>query len=461
MTALRYLIVLLLAVCAFSQESITVEEDGPRPAAGTNPGLAQEQTKPNYAVMNLSNSASITKDEADIISDRLRVVLVQTGKATVLEREEMLVILKEQGMQQSGACSDAACLVQIGQLLGVQSIVSGSIGKLGSMYLLNLRVIDVQTGKIVTAVSRDVNGDIESLVDNLKGVAAEIVADPSGKSEAAVNATSPRTTIGKKQPALPITELNKNRSGIHLLGGTTWGEPRFYMADVQYKPYLHFPVDALHNSSITSAASAGYEDSADFSSGPLVCIDLAFLFRTGTFLNFEVGPSVQWQNMTHKYYSSVNQDKTTIEAMYGNAGCDFGISYVKRIYPLKINVVVYSDLGFTWWSSTLDSVDVYNKSLKASTVLGLNTADQSNFAWAFGQAIGGRLGGEYLITPHVGIGLDFLFRWTRAPFEFLSFFDDNKGRHIKYMLDYPGLENVTFKFDPHMFGFDVTVNYYY
>jgi TolB-like protein len=135
--------------------------------------------KPAIAVLNLKESSGVTTGEAELLSDRLRAELFNTGSFTVMERDQMQQVLKEQGFQKSGACTDATCMVEIGQLLGVKQIITGSIGRLGSMFLVNLRSIDVTTGKILKVVSQDVKGSIEDLVGVLPGIAASFAGGRS------------------------------------------------------------------------------------------------------------------------------------------------------------------------------------------------------------------------------------------------------------------------------------------
>ncbi|OGJ90454.1 MAG: hypothetical protein A2268_03020 [Candidatus Raymondbacteria bacterium RifOxyA12_full_50_37] len=110
------------------------------------------------------DAKGITKDDAQILTDKLRSGLVQTSGYTVLERGKMDEILKEQGFQQSGACSESDCFVQMGQILGVTHMVTGSIGKIGGMYSINVRLIAVSTGKIVRDVTEEYKGNIEDLL---------------------------------------------------------------------------------------------------------------------------------------------------------------------------------------------------------------------------------------------------------------------------------------------------------
>ena len=59
----------------------------------------------------------------------------------------MVEILKEQGFQQTG-CVSNECVVEIGALLGVQQMISGSIGRVGETYTIDIELISVQTGEI-------------------------------------------------------------------------------------------------------------------------------------------------------------------------------------------------------------------------------------------------------------------------------------------------------------------------
>jgi curli biogenesis system outer membrane secretion channel CsgG len=129
------------------------------------------------AVMTLKNSSGVTPDEAVLLSDRFGIELQKTGNVTVIEREKMQQLLAEQGLAASGACADEACQSRMGQMLGAQKIVSGSIGKLGSLYMVSIRLVNVQTSAIEKTASRDVKGEIENVVGSLSGLAQELVAD--------------------------------------------------------------------------------------------------------------------------------------------------------------------------------------------------------------------------------------------------------------------------------------------
>ena len=137
----------------------------------------------------------IKPDEALALTDRFRADLVRSERFTILERSQMDAILKEQGFQQSGAtCSNDECAVKMGQMLGVDKLVTGSIGKLGKAFMVNARLVDVQTGKIDKAASEDCNCDIEDLIPLVtrlaKALAEQVGAPPKSAPTAAQSAPS-------------------------------------------------------------------------------------------------------------------------------------------------------------------------------------------------------------------------------------------------------------------------------
>lgn len=119
------------------------------------------QSTSSIAIMDL-DGFGVSKTEAKIITTRLRKELFNTNKFIILEREKMEDLLSEQGFQLSG-CTSNECVVEAGQLLGVQKIVVGSVGKIGKIFTLTIRLIDVGSGKIINNVTVDCKCDIEDV----------------------------------------------------------------------------------------------------------------------------------------------------------------------------------------------------------------------------------------------------------------------------------------------------------
>lgn len=123
-----------------------------------------QQEKPYVAVRDLE-SRGVSQNEVALISEQFRAELSKSNHFRIIERNQMADILKEQGFQQSGACTDDACAVQIGQILGVRNIVVGSIGTAGNFTILTARILDVETGEVVATESIKNKGGIDDMIE--------------------------------------------------------------------------------------------------------------------------------------------------------------------------------------------------------------------------------------------------------------------------------------------------------
>ncbi len=82
---------------------------------------------------------------AQTVSDILRTELFKTKLFIIMERKEMTAILKEQQFQQTGT-TETKDIVRIGKLLAAKKVLSGTVNKLGEVFIINARVIDVEKG---------------------------------------------------------------------------------------------------------------------------------------------------------------------------------------------------------------------------------------------------------------------------------------------------------------------------
>jgi len=132
----------------------------------------------NIAILELEGK-NVSQTEASILSDKLRVELYKTEKFNIIERGQMDEILEEQGFQQTGCFSDE-CIVEVGRLIGVEQIIAGSIGKVGDIYFISIRLISVSQGTIINNVEEMVEGSInEVLKTGMTNITLKLIAEKS------------------------------------------------------------------------------------------------------------------------------------------------------------------------------------------------------------------------------------------------------------------------------------------
>ncbi len=134
---------------------------------------SQTSALKTIAVLDLNTRGAISPAEAGTLTDRLRSMLVRTNKLNVLERGKMEEILREVGLQQTG-CTSTECIVEAGKMLSVELMVSGSVGKIGQLYTVDVVLIDVETSRILKSITRDYRGEIEGLLDLMEPIATQL-----------------------------------------------------------------------------------------------------------------------------------------------------------------------------------------------------------------------------------------------------------------------------------------------
>ncbi len=127
----------------------------------TSLSLAQSSDqKTSLAVLDFIGR-NISAADAVTLSDRFRFELLKTNKFSVMERNHMNLIFQEQNFQRSEC--DETCAVEAGQIAAVNKIITGAVTKFGKIYTVNIRMIDVATGKI----DKETNNDCECKKEKL------------------------------------------------------------------------------------------------------------------------------------------------------------------------------------------------------------------------------------------------------------------------------------------------------
>ncbi|MEK6794250.1 MAG: CsgG/HfaB family protein [Spirochaetota bacterium] len=129
-------------------------------------GGADKKLKANVAVIDFVGKEGISRQEASSLSDVFRSWLVTTDFFTVVDRANMDKILKEQEFQQTG-CTESSCAVELGRILNMQYMFTGTIARLGETFIITVNMLNVETTKILASRTRKVRGSKDALLDEM------------------------------------------------------------------------------------------------------------------------------------------------------------------------------------------------------------------------------------------------------------------------------------------------------
>lgn len=189
---------------------------------------AQTPAAVPLAVLDFQAKGGVSNDEASIISDRVRTQIFRSGRFQVMERANMLSILKEQGFQQTQTgCDSTTCSVEAGKLLAVRQIMTGSVSKLGAIYTLSFRIVDVERGEILHDEYRDCRCSLEEVLTRLSG---EMVTELTAQNTPPAPQASPS--------ALPAPQLAKDPELAQRIASLPLADRQAFFKENEHYPLL-------------------------------------------------------------------------------------------------------------------------------------------------------------------------------------------------------------------------------
>lgn len=111
--------------------------------------VTQIGSRLSIAVMPFENKGG-SKDMGEVVLDKLITSLYKLKRFKIIERTQLEKVLKEQALGQTGAI-DAATATKVGKVLGVDAVLIGSITQAVGSVGIDARLIDTQSGTIITA----------------------------------------------------------------------------------------------------------------------------------------------------------------------------------------------------------------------------------------------------------------------------------------------------------------------
>lgn len=215
------LVILVFSALVIGQTNTLTPETAAQLAAG----------KETVAILDFEGRG-ISQMEAQTLTDRLMSEMVNTDAVIMVERNQMEEIMAEQGFQQSG-CTTSECAAEVGALLGVQNMVSGSFGKLGNSYTIDAKMFSVSTGGTIRSVSKTYKGEVDGLLNIIEIVAWELVGlTPPADKLAKLAESGGSADSQPREPRKPMGRMTKLTLLLLGLGGGAYAAGLFDPAPV-------------------------------------------------------------------------------------------------------------------------------------------------------------------------------------------------------------------------------------
>lgn len=145
------------------------------------------KNKTTVAILGISSSYN---ELSEYMLGELTTDIVQLRKLQVVTRANLDVIKKEMNFQLSGEVSDET-MQQLGAKTGAQTVISGSLKPLGTLYVLDIQAFDVTTATIQDTYRSNVVSD-----ETLELLTKKKIVGTSGKIQSNDYTAGERLGIG-------------------------------------------------------------------------------------------------------------------------------------------------------------------------------------------------------------------------------------------------------------------------
>ena len=239
------------------------------------------------AVIDLS-AQGVDPQIASSLTQFLSLELKKFEGLSVISRDEIQTMLRFEGERQILTCqSDTSCLVEIGGALGVDFLITGSVGRLGDAYVIMLKLMDIHKAAVSNRVSQSFTGSENDLVAALRFATSELLGRTLkgiGSLDLKLNVSEASVSIDNDSPKPYEGELTYDALvvGKHALSVTAEGyHPLFqetYVFDMQTRDlrmtleplptpwyeqwWVWTAVGAVVVAGVTTGLVLGLEDSA-------------------------------------------------------------------------------------------------------------------------------------------------------------------------------------------------------
>lgn len=183
----------------------------------------KDKTSIKLAVLEFPYAGGQASEGPVVVQERLTTALAQNKKITLIERSLLKKVLGELNLQSSGAVDDETAK-KLGKMLGADAVVLGTLNDLKEGRTeINARVVETETGRILSAASGDIEKTWKDAVTPVKPpqdygsrplVQVAILLDTSNSMDGLINQA--RTQVWKIVNELVSSEKSGSRPVIEV-----------------------------------------------------------------------------------------------------------------------------------------------------------------------------------------------------------------------------------------------------
>lgn len=212
--------------------------------------------KPVITVLDFKIDGVSEKEMRSLVS-LLSSALFQSGKYKVIDTTQRDALLKEVAFS-AADCTDETCQLEIGKMLSAEGIVVGTVGKLGSRYMLSAKMLQTETAETLS-VADGVYTNLDAMVDGLSAIAAKLTGTQVQTGVAVDAGATLKPSVGRTMVAISSLVLGfgcGGTGGYLLYDGAVNGKAAIDRANSDYEAAGASDAPTMWDALVAAATSA-------------------------------------------------------------------------------------------------------------------------------------------------------------------------------------------------------------
>lgn len=167
-------LVLSVLVVVAPVTSVTVARAQPAPSPVPAPSEGPEAALDQKIAVWRFDALGIENELVARLETLFRMELARLSKNPLPTRRE---IERAVTSEQQNCTGEERCLAAIGKKIGVDVVITGTVGAMGSSYVLNIKAVDVATQKLIKRIDSDpLRGSPDELIEGVRVAAYRLLA---------------------------------------------------------------------------------------------------------------------------------------------------------------------------------------------------------------------------------------------------------------------------------------------
>jgi hypothetical protein len=183
------------------------------------PCVALAESKPKVAVLGVRAEAGVSQGTANLLAEIISTDVTHTGQYEVLTQADVATMIGVERQRQLLGCNqNDNCFAEIGAALGTDLILDASVGTVGTLRVLAMRLYDAKKSRAVARESITVN-DESALIDAAHLAVSRVLGTHVPSNTPPVTAATPSSGTGTVPEGVTASKRSFNPGFIALIAG--------------------------------------------------------------------------------------------------------------------------------------------------------------------------------------------------------------------------------------------------